>query len=215
MRHGILAILVVCLIFEAGVVSAQDTQGLIEEKTLTPLDIPTKPVNVDRPKNWAVPLELEGVPNFYRVTDQLYRSAQPTEEGMENLKKYGFETIISLRSLHSDREIIGTTGLGYERITMQAWNLEEKDIFRFLQLVTNPKRHPVLVHCQHGADRTGTVVAVYRIVVQDWEPQEAVREMKEGGYGYHSIWNAFVDRFFGKLEISKLKEYLKSIKVQK
>jgi len=207
---------VLCLMFVAGVISAQDTQGLIGTTKLMPLEIPTKPVIGERPKNWAVPLELEGVPNFYRVTDQLYRSAQPTEEGMKNLTKYGFETIISLRSLHSDREIIGVTGLGYERIIMQAWNLEEKDILRFLQLVTNPKRHPVLVHCQHGADRTGTVVAVYRIVVQDWEPQEAIREMKEGGYGYHTIWNTFVDRFFDKLETTKLKGHLESItKVQK
>ena len=94
---------------------------------------------------------------------------------------------------------------------MQAWNPEEEDTLRFLQLATNPKRHPVLVHCQHGADRTGTVMAVYRIVVQDWQSPEAIREMKEGDYGYHAIWNTFNDRFFDKLETARLKERLESI----
>ena len=172
-----------------------------------PLDIPAKPLqDENRPKSWGVPLELEGVPNFYRVTDHLYRSAQPTKEGMENLKKYGFETVVSLRTFNSDRDAIGTSGLGYERIYMQAWHLEEKDVLRFLQIATNPKRRPILVHCQHGADCTGTVIAVYRIVVQDWDSAEAVREMKEGGYGFHPIWNKFVDDFFKKINVPKLKQ---------
>jgi protein tyrosine/serine phosphatase len=183
------------------------------ENALSPLDIPVKPLkDEDRPKNWAVPLELDGVPNFYRVTDHLYRSAQPTKEGMENLKKHGFETIVSLRTFHSDRDKIDTSGLGYERIYMQAWHIEEKDVLRFLQLATNSKRQPVLVHCLHGADRTGTVIAVYRIVVQDWDSADAIREMKEGGYGYHKIWNTFIDDFFDEINIPKLK---KTIEQQK
>ncbi|MCL2623439.1 MAG: tyrosine-protein phosphatase [Planctomycetaceae bacterium] len=177
------------------------------KKSLTPLDIPAKQIqDENRPKHWGIPLELEGVPNFYRVTDHLYRSAQPTKEGMENLKKYEFETVVSLRTFNSDRHAIGASGLGYERIYMQAWHLEEKDALRFLQIATNPKRRPILVHCQHGADRTGTVIAVYRIVVQDWDSAEAVREMKEGGYGYHTIWNKFVDDFFKKINVPKLKQ---------
>ena len=46
----------------------------------------------------------------------------------------------------------------------------------------------VLVHCQHGADRTGTMCALYRILRQDWKVEDAITEMKDGGYGYHSIW---------------------------
>ena len=179
--------------------------ALPEEKKLTPMDIPTKPVNDDRPENWGVPLELAGVPNFYRVTDGLYRSAQPTKEGMENLKKYGFETVVSLRTFHSDREKIADTGLAYERIYMKAWHFEEEDFTRFLRIVTNLKRQPVLVHCQHGADRTGTAVAVFRIVVEGWQQAEAVREMKDGGYGYHTVWDTSVDSFFKKLDVAKLK----------
>lgn len=67
----------------------------------------------DRPPEWAQPLLLAGVPNLHKVSDDLYRSAQPTCEGMSNLKKLGIETIVNLRSFHSDRARIGNTGLAY------------------------------------------------------------------------------------------------------
>jgi len=142
----------------------------------------------ERPDKWAKPLEVGGVPNLFCVSENLYRSAQPTAEGMRNIKQLGVNTIVNLRSFHSDRDEIGDTGLAYEHITMKAWHPERKEAVRFLQIVTDPKRTPVLVHCQHGADRTGTMVAIYRVAVQGWTKEEAIREMTEGGYGFHAIW---------------------------
>lgn len=75
---------------------------------------------------------------------------------------------------------------------MKAWRPEQKEIIRFLRIVTNPKRTPVLVHCQHGADRTGTMTAVYRIAVQGWSKEEAIREMRDGSFGFHGIWQNLV-----------------------
>jgi protein tyrosine phosphatase (PTP) superfamily phosphohydrolase (DUF442 family) len=143
----------------------------------------------NRPETWAQPLKLEGVPNLYRVSGELYRGDQPSPQGMQNLKNLGLKTIINLRSFHSDRDEIGDTGLAYEHIYMKAWHPEEEDVVRFLKIVTDPKRAPVLVHCQHGADRTGTMIAVYRIIVQGWSKAEAIREMTEGGFGFHPIWS--------------------------
>ncbi|MEW6350198.1 MAG: dual specificity protein phosphatase family protein [Thermodesulfobacteriota bacterium] len=142
----------------------------------------------DRPASWAQPVKLEGVPNLHKVSDVLYRSAQPRALGMRNLKAMGIETIVNLRSFHSDRDEIGRAGLGYEHIYMKAWHPERKEAVRFLQIVTNPKRVPVLVHCQHGADRTGTMCALYRIAVQGWTKEEAIREMTQGGFGFHAVW---------------------------
>lgn len=141
-----------------------------------------------RPENWAKPIEKEGVPNLHQVSDILYRSAQPSKEGMKNLKAMGVETIVNLRSFHSDRDEIGETDLAYEHIYMKAWHPEEKEVVRFLQIVTDPKRQPVLVHCQHGADRTGTMSAMYRILIEGWSVDDAIKEMKEGGFGFHEVW---------------------------
>jgi protein tyrosine/serine phosphatase len=158
-----------------------------------------------RPEHWAKPMEMQGVPNLHKVSDMVYRSAQPSAEGMRNLKAEGIETIINLRSFNSDRDEIGDTGLSYEHIYMKAWHPEEEDAVRFLQIVTNPKRSPVLVHCQHGADRTGTMCALYRIAVQGWTKEEAIREMTQGGFGFHEIWKKLPD-WFEDLDIEAIKK---------
>ncbi|MBU4231807.1 MAG: dual specificity protein phosphatase family protein [Desulfobacterales bacterium] len=158
----------------------------------------------NRPETWAQPVTLEGVPNLYRISGELYRGDQPSSQGMRNLKNLGLKTIINLRSFHSDRDEIGDTGLGYEHIYMKAWHPEEKEVVRFLKIVTDPKRAPVLVHCQHGADRTGTMIAVYRIAVQGWSKAEAIREMTEGGFGFHPIWS-ILPNWIQKLDIDRIK----------
>ncbi|MBN2217126.1 MAG: dual specificity protein phosphatase family protein [Pirellulales bacterium] len=164
---------------------------------------PTAP---SRPTNWAEPVTLNGVPNLHKVSDALYRSAQPTGVGMKNLKeKLGIKTIVNLRSFNSDRDELGQTGLGYEHITMKTWHPEKKEVVRFLQIVADPKRQPVLVHCQHGADRTGTMCAIYRIAVQDWSKDEAIQEMREGGYGFHKVWSN-LPKWIDSLDIEKIKQ---------
>ncbi len=145
-------------------------------------------VSTNRPACWAQPIALEGVPNFHQVSTNLYRSAQPTSKGMRNLKQKGIATVVNLRSFHSDQDELKGAGLGYEHIYMKAWHPERKEVVRFLRIATDPKRTPVLVHCQHGADRTGTMCAMYRVAVEGWAKEAAIREMRAGGYGYHEVW---------------------------
>jgi protein tyrosine phosphatase (PTP) superfamily phosphohydrolase (DUF442 family) len=158
----------------------------------------------NRPAEWAQPVIQDGIPNFHQVSTNLYRSAQPTAEGMRNLKKMGVATVVNLRSFHSDRDDIGETGLAYEHITMKAWHPEHKEIVSFLRIATDPKRAPVLVHCQHGADRTGTLCAVYRVAVQGWTKEEAVREMTLGGFGFHEVWQNLPD-WIADLDIESIR----------
>ena len=162
------------------------------------------PSGAYRPETWAQPVKLAGVPNLYRISAELYRGDQPSPQGMQNLKTLGLKTIINLRSFHSDRDEIGGTGLAYEHIYMKAWHPEEKEVVRFLKIVTDPRRAPVLVHCQHGADRTGTMIAVYRIAVQGWSKAEAIREMTQGGFGFHPTWSN-LPRWIQKLDIDHIK----------
>lgn len=162
------------------------------------------PLPADRPKTWAQPVKLEGVPNLYRISDALYRGDQPSPQGMQNLKQLGIKTIINLRSFHSDRDEIAGTGLATEHIYMKPWHPEADDVVRFLKIVTDPKRAPVMVHCQYGADRTGTVIAVYRIAVQGWSKAEAIREMTQGGFGVHQTWSN-LPRWIEKLNIDAIR----------
>lgn len=159
----------------------------------------------NRPAQWAQPIDLKGVPNLYKVSDSLYRSAQPTAEGMKNLKNMGIATIVNLRSFHTDRFKIAGTGLEYEHIYMKAWHAEYEDILRFLKIVMDQKRWPILVHCQHGSDRTGTMCAMYRIVVEGWSKEDAVAEMIRGGYGFHAVFDNLPE-WIKELDVEKLKK---------
>jgi protein tyrosine/serine phosphatase len=158
-----------------------------------------------RPSKWAEPVELAGVPNLHKVTETLYRSAQPTAEGMVNLKAMGIKTVVSLRSFHSDRDEIGDTELGYEHIYMKAWHPEEKEIARFLEIMADPEQTPVLVHCMHGADRTGTMCAIYRIAEQEWTKEEALKEMTDGGFEFHGVFDNLLE-WVEKLDVAALKK---------
>jgi protein tyrosine/serine phosphatase len=124
---------------------------------------------------------------------------------MKNLKDLGIRTVVNLRSYHSDRDKIEETSLAYEHIYMKAWHPEEKEIVRFLRIVTDPKRTPVLVHCQHGADRTGTMCALYRIAVQTWTKEAAMIEMRDGGFGFHGVWKNLFD-WISELDIEKIRK---------
>ena len=145
-----------------------------------------------RPSNWALPIETEWLPNFYKVTDDLYRGAQPTAKGIEQLKDIGIKTIINLRSAHSDKDEIGQIDIGYESINFKPWHVEQEDIKRFLAIVTDKTKTPVFVHCKYGADRTGFMCAVYRIAVCGWEKQAAIDEMVNGGFGFHPMWKNII-----------------------
>ena len=141
-----------------------------------------------RPGKWAVPMTLAGVPNLHKVVDGLYRSAQPTAEGMTNLVALGVKTVVNLRDNHSDSDEIGDLPLKARRIEIFTANMKDKYVDEFLSIVDDTNAVPVLVHCQHGADRTGTMCAMYRILREGWTADDAIDEMKNGGFGYHSVW---------------------------
>jgi len=124
---------------------------------------------------------------------------------MRELKAVGVKTIVNLRSFHSDRDEIGDTGLAYEHIYMKAWHPEDKEVIRFLQIVTDKNRTPVFVHCRYGADRTGLMCAIYREAVCGWDKEEAIREMTEGGFGFHKAWQNLVE-YVKHLDVREMKK---------
>jgi len=148
---------------------------------------------------------MPGLPNFYRVSDGLYRGAQPNREGFRELKALGIKTVVNLRSYHSDRANAEAAGLGYEHIFMKAWHPEDDEVVRFLRIVGDRSKAPVFVHCQHGADRTGVMIAIYRVAIQGWSKDEAIAEMTGPGFGFHSLWRNLIT-YVRDLDIAALKE---------
>ncbi|MCB9655052.1 MAG: dual specificity protein phosphatase family protein [Deltaproteobacteria bacterium] len=166
----------------------------------------TDPATGPRDLRWATPLDEPSLPNLHRVSDVLYRGAQPDDDaGFVELKRLGIKTVVNLRAFHSDRSETAAQDLGYEHISMKAWHPEDEDVVRFLQIVTDPTKAPIFVHCQHGADRTGVMTAIYRIIVEGWSKEAAIEEMTRGGFGFHSIWTNLID-YVEDLDVSKFKD---------
>ena len=159
----------------------------------------------ERPITWALPVEQSGLPNLFQVSSNLFRGAQPTHAGMLQLKAMGVKTVLSLRGMHDDDELVEGTSLAKLRIRFHTWHPEEEDMLRFLRVVTNPERLPVFVHCKRGIDRTGTMAAIYRMCVQGWPKGEAIREMTQGGFGYDDMFPNLVD-YLRNLDVDELKQ---------
>lgn len=141
-----------------------------------------------RPATWGTRLEVTGVPNLHRFSEDFFRSGQPTAEGFRALERLGIKTILNLRSMHSDKTLVAGTSLRLIEIPMRAYAISDEAVAQALQVLRNRQNYPLLIHCYHGSDRTGLVCALYRMSVQGWSKEEAVRELKEGGYGFHRIF---------------------------
>jgi protein tyrosine phosphatase (PTP) superfamily phosphohydrolase (DUF442 family) len=157
-----------------------------------------------RPGAAAERIEKSGLPNLHRVSADLFRSAQPTAEGMREIYKLGVRTVINLRAFHSDKDEIGEVNLAREEIPMKTWRPTEDQVVQFLRIVADKRRGPFLVHCQHGADRTGVMCAVYRVVVEGWTKDEAIREMTREEFGFHTMWGN-LPVFLRELDIERVK----------
>jgi len=193
---------VVCLRYSSPDVETQSGRALDTSPAVSEPDGNGAPA--ERSVKWAQPVELPGCPNLHKVSEDLYRGAQPTAEGMRHLKELGIKTIVNLRSFNSDRDEMGDLQFNYEHIDVKAWHAEDEDVVRFLKIVSDRSNSPFFVHCEHGADRTGMMCAVYRIAVQDWSEEEALKEMRDGGYGFHGVWQNLV-RYINNLDIDEMK----------
>ena len=111
---------------------------------------------------------------------------------MAELKAMGIKTVVNLRAFHSDDGKISGTDLTQERVKMEPWDANNEDVIRFLKIVADTNNLPVFVHCERGADRTGTMCAMYRIVICGWTKSEAIAEMKNGGFKFSPIWKNLV-----------------------
>lgn len=140
-----------------------------------------------RPSHWAQPVIGSAVGNWFQVSPELHRCEQPSAAGMRELAAFGIRTVVNLRAFHSDADEAQGTGLAIVEVPMDAGDLSYPELLAALRaLLAAPK--PVAVHCWHGSDRTGTVVAAWRVAMQGWTPAAALDEMVAGGYGHHGMY---------------------------
>ena len=134
--------------------------------------------------------------NLYQVTPHLFRSEQLREADVPLLKSNHIDAILSLRFFGQDEDqellapVIEDANIALYNQPLKSWHVTPKEVAEALYKINTleAQNKRVLVHCYHGADRTGIIIAMYRVVEQGWSIDDAKREMTQGGFGYQPIW---------------------------
>lgn len=154
----------------------------------------------NRPSKWATSVSSKYLTNLFRVSDEVYRSEQPNHDAFVELSGMGVKSVLNLRTTEKDDEIIGGINIKPYLVSMDAGDFIDKNIIDALKAIADAPK-PILIHCRHGSDRTGVVVAMYRIVFQNWTKEEALDELMNGGYGFHTYYKNIL-------------EYIKNVNVE-
>jgi protein tyrosine/serine phosphatase len=175
--------------------------------------LPTRVWGKTTARAWAEPIDLAGVPNLHRVTPLIYRSAQPSAEGFHNLAKIGVKTVINLRRTVDDSPLAVGTGLALIHIKITTRHVTDENgakIALALRALRDAKSTgPVLLHCTHGADRTGMIAALWRMLYQGWSRDQALEELQQGGFGFHAVW-INIPQYLRHVDLNDLKTRIAS-----
>ena len=106
----------------------------------------------------------------------------------------GVKTVIDFRSYHATKKQVEAAGMSPVEIPIKAdlgsTPPDEEAIRKFFEVVLDPAKQPVYIHCAFGKDRTGTMAAIYRLEIDGWTPDEAMQEME--AFGYHNIYRDLI-----------------------
>ena len=152
----------------------------------------------DAAPSQVVPFQSAGLPDFGRVTDTLYRGAQPSLEGFRALQKMNVAVVVNFRGergeRHGEQAEVESLGMRYLEIPWSAFhNPTDAQISKFLRIIQSSPGTKIFVHCRYGADRTGAMVAAYRIAVEHKSPAQALAEMR--AFHYHAFWFPHLGRY--------------------
>jgi len=125
-----------------------------------------------------------GVSNFGEVNSHLYRGGQPKGAGYANLKKMGIDVVIDVRLSGKDKEkkTVNQAGMQFIAMPWHCFFPKDKVFAEFLEVLRENRDKKIFVHCRYGDDRTGMMIAAYRMAVEGWTPDEAKQEMEKFGF---------------------------------
>ncbi|MDR1518406.1 MAG: dual specificity protein phosphatase family protein [Dysgonamonadaceae bacterium] len=165
--------------------------------------------------SWATEIDEEA--KLYRVDSLFYRSMQLDEKHLYRLKNEGIDALLNLRffNRNEDKKHFGEAGIELVNIPLKAWYIKPSHLAKALWEIEKrtKKGKTVLVHCKHGADRTGIVVAMYRVVYQEWTPEQAKDEMMNGPYEFHAVFGNLPKLLTDKTATA-VKEVLRKLRIE-
>ncbi len=159
---------------------------------LAPNSLPSSPAG-ESSEAIAQKISIPGVPNAGKVTEHLYRGAQPGLDNLGELKKLGVTTIIDLRAESShtaleEQSRAEALGMRFFRVPIGGFSTPTNaELIEFFQILRDAPGQTVFIHCEFGRDRTGVMIAAYRIAFQKWSVDHALSEMNS--FGFNHLWH--------------------------
>jgi len=155
----------------------------------------------------AEKIQISGIANAGKVDSFLYRGGQPNEEGIQQLKKLGIDTVVDLRGerrsvMEKERKHAASLGIHVVNIAGNGWSPPgDEQVAQFFSMVQEKPRQRIFVHCWFGSDRTGVFIAIYRIAFDGWTPEQALAEMQDFHFKgfWHPAMKAYVRDFPARL----------------
>jgi tyrosine-protein phosphatase SIW14 len=147
------------------------------------------------------PSVVNGLHNFGQVNDHIFRGAQPSSAGFSQLAKMGIKTVVDLRETGSrsvsEQKMVEADGMKYISIPLNGYGAPSNEtVLKLIGFLDDKSAGPVFVHCRRGADRTGTILACYRIAHDHWENAKALAEAKTFGMSFtERAMQAFIVSF--------------------
>jgi tyrosine-protein phosphatase SIW14 len=133
-------------------------------------------------------LLLEGVPNFGEATPMLYRGGQPKPEAFKRLARMGIDIVVDAGRSEKEERLVKKLGMRYVSIVWHCPFPKDEPLARFLKLIRDNPNKKIFVHCRLGDDRTGMMIAAYRMSRQGWTAERAMKEMHAFGFtGPHHV----------------------------
>ncbi|MDF0718252.1 dual specificity protein phosphatase family protein [Muricauda sp. 334s03] len=158
-------------------------------------------------KNEALKIESRNFKRLYKISDGLYRSEQPSRKGFLELDAIGVKSVLNLRRGKNDNKKATGLDLDLQQLKLKAKEMDKDDLIHALDII-NTSEKPVLVHCWHGSDRTGAIVAAYRIVFENWSKEDAIAEFRQPEFGYHENWYGNLIELLNNLNVAEIQSEL-------
>lgn len=148
--------------------------------------------------------------NFHKVNENIYRSGQPNEDEFFSLYTFnGIRSVLNLRGTSDKDEIDAVNFRREEKITLyeiplDTGNITEDVLYKILSVIRDAPK-PLLIHCRQGSNRTGCVVAAYRITFENWSVEDAIAELMKPEYGHFKNFYSNIPELLRKADWKKIR----------
>lgn len=126
--------------------------------------------------------------DFEQLAPGIYVGSAPqTAADYDVLCQLQVRTVVDIRKFRRlargrEQRELEQRGIAYRHIPVGFTPTRNDAPHQALRLLADPACHPIYLHCTLGRDRTGLIVALYRVHHLGWSPEAAYAAMEQGQF---------------------------------